>query len=75
MRRIKVLIATVAVLAVMVMAAAPALAGHGYEWTDWWQWRNTDWWCTSLWYHDSHREWSLEMLVCWHPEEDLWVWP
>lgn len=76
MHRIKLILATVAALAVMMLvAASPALALHGWEWTNWERWQATDWWCSELWFHDYVGFWSLEQMICWHPEEELWVWP
>ncbi len=68
------LIFGVGVIAALTMAAAavPALASHGYEWTDWEQWRDTDWWCSSLWFHDDEDMWTWEDWICWHPELGFW---
>ncbi len=56
----------------MVAAASPALAEHGWELTPWEQWGDTDWWCSSIWYHDDEGNWSWEDLICWHPEHGFW---
>ena len=67
MKRITLIFATVATMAVMIVAAAaPALADHGYEWTEWWQWRDTSWWCSTLWYHDEDHEWTMEYMFCYN---------
>jgi hypothetical protein len=76
-RRIKLILVTVAAIAVMMVAAAsPALAEHGWEWTAWWQWGDTNWWCSAAWFHDSEDEWSFESLFCFNTETgDVWTWP
>ncbi len=77
MKRIKLILAMVAAIAVMMVAAAsPALASHGWVWTPWWQWEDTDWWCTSLWFHDENDEWSFDRIFCVNTETgDNWWWP
>ncbi len=71
MKRIKLILATVAALVVMMLAAVPALAQH-YEWTDWEQWGDTDWWCSSLWSWDEEDGWDWVDWICWHPEHGFW---
>ncbi len=75
MKRIKLVLVTVVAIAVMAASASPALARHGWEWTEWWQWGNTNWWCSALWHHGSGGNWSFEQLVCWHPRHGFWNWP
>jgi hypothetical protein len=76
-KRITLILATVATMAVMILAAAaPALADHGYEWTDWWQWRDTNWWCSTLWAHDDDDGWDQEYMFCYNVETgNSWTWP
>jgi hypothetical protein len=76
-KRVKPVLVTVAAMAVMMVAAAsPALASHGWEWTPWWQWGDTDWWCTSLWFHDENDEWGFDRIFCANTETgDAWWWP
>lgn len=76
MKRIKVILATVAAVALMLLAASPALASHGWEGTAWEQWEDSDWLCSALWFHDDQDEWHFEELVCFNTEtKDLWSWP
>ena len=77
MKRIKLIFATVAAMAVMIVAAAvPAFASHGYEWTEWWQWRDTNWWCSTLWVHDEDDEWSQDAMFCYNVNTgNIWTWP
>ncbi len=77
MKRIALIFATVITMAVMLVAAtAPAFARHGYEWTEWWQWGNTRWWCSTLWFHDKDREWSQEAMFCYNVRTgNIWTWP
>jgi hypothetical protein len=74
-KRIKVILATVAAVALMLLAASPALAS-GWEGTAWEQWEDSDWLCSALWFHDDQDEWHFEELVCFNTEtKDLWSWP
>ena len=75
MKRITLIFATLVTMAVMIVAAAgPALADHGYEWTDWWQWRDSNWWCSTLWYHDDDNEWSNGGMFCFNTRtEEVWT--
>ena len=78
MKRIKLILTTVAATVVMMVAAAsPALAEHGWYWTGWWQWtEGSAWWCSSGWVHDENDEWNLEALFCYNTDNGrLWTWP
>jgi hypothetical protein len=76
-KRIMLILATVVTMAVMIVAAtAPALADHGYEWTEWWQWRDSNWWCSTLWFHDEDDGWDQEAMFCYNVETgNIWTWP
>jgi hypothetical protein len=76
-KRVKLILGTVAVMAVMMLAAvSPAVASHGWEWTDWWQWGSSDWWCSSGWFHDENDDWSLKAMVCFNTDTgEWWTWP
>ena len=76
MQRIKLIFATVVIMAMtLVAAAAPAVADHGYEWTDWWQWRDTNWWCSTLWLHEDG-EWTQDAMFCYNVNTgNIWTWP
>jgi hypothetical protein len=79
-RTIKLVLATVgaaaAMLAAMLSAAAPAAADHGWEWTAWWQWEGSPWWCSSGWFHDENDEWNLEAIFCYDTETgEVWTGP
>ncbi len=77
MPRVKVVLATVAAVAGMLVAAAsPASASHGWEWTPWWQWGDTAWWCDALWFHDENDQWGFDRIYCFNTKtEDDWWWP
>ncbi len=72
----KILMLVVAAM-LMVAAVSPALAGHGWEPTDWWQWsEDSDWWCMGWWYHDENDDWTFESLLCYNTESgEYWSWP
>ncbi len=72
MRRIKLILATVAAMAVMMVAAvSPALADHGWWFSDWYEWGDSDWWCYDAWEHDS--DWDYEYTACWHEDYGWWI--
>ena len=76
MKRITLILATVATMAVMILAAAAPALAHSYEWTDWWQWRDTNWWCSTLWFHDHDDGWEQEAMFCYNVRTgDYWNWP
>ena len=78
MKRLKLILATIAATAVMMVAAAsPALAEHGWYWTEWWQWgEGSSWWCSSGWFHDENDEWNVEAVFCYNTDNgELWTWP
>ena len=71
-KRIKLLLATIAAMAVMLMAvASPALANHGWWFSDWWRWQDTNWWCYSAWEH-TDAGWDFVYVACWHTEAEVW---
>ena len=74
--RQKIVMFVVAALLMVAAAAPPALASHGWEPTDWWQWPGSDWWCMGWWFHYEDDEWVLESLICYHPDTgEYWSWP
>ena len=73
MRRIKLILATVAAMAVMMVAAvSPALADHGWWFSDWYEWGD-DWWCYDAWEHEPDGEWDYEYTACWHEDYGWWI--
>jgi hypothetical protein len=64
-KRIMLIFATVATMAMMMVAATvPALADHRndteYVWTEFIQWRDTNWYCSYLWeWHGSWDYWGM----------------
>ncbi len=72
MKRIKLVLATVAAMAVMMVAASPALAHHGWWFSDWWRWDDTRWWCYTGWEHEEDG-WDFEFIACWHPDHGWWI--
>ncbi len=71
MRRIRLILATVAVLAVMMVAAvSPALADHGLWESGWYEWGDSGWWCYEVWEHGW--DWDLEYFVCWNEDTGEW---
>ena len=74
MSRIKLILATVTAVAVMMVAAAsPALADHGWWFSDWYEWGDSDWWCYDAWEHESDGEWDYEYTACWHEDYGWWI--
>ncbi len=73
MGRIKLILATVAAMAVMMVAAvSPALADHGWWFSDWYEWGD-DWWCYDAWEHEPDGEWDYEYTACWHEDYGWWI--
>ena len=72
MKRIKLILATVAAIAVMMVAASPALADHGWWFSDWWELGDSGWWCFTAWEHEEEG-WTFEFIACWHPEHEWWI--
>ncbi len=73
MKRIKLVLATVAAMVVMIVAAvSPAVADHGWWVSGWYEWGD-GWWCYEAWEHESDGEWDLEYWVCWHEDYGFWV--
>ncbi|MDP8951568.1 MAG: hypothetical protein M3N18_04910 [Actinomycetota bacterium] len=72
----KILMLVVAAM-LMVTTAVPALASHGWEPTNWWQWEEgSDWWCMAWWYHDEADDWTFDSMLCYNTETgDYWSWP
>ncbi len=70
MKRIKLILATVAAMAVMKVAAvSPALADHGIEWeTFWWD----EWFCWIAWEHESDGDWDIDWYGCVNEETREW---
>ena len=70
MRRIKLILATIATMALMIIATAPpAMANHlPDEWEVFW-WG--DWWCVTQWEQRHDESWRVEFFGCWHP---VWGW-
>ena len=67
MRRIKLMLATVAALAMMTMAATPAAANHLPNVWEWWE-AGDDWWCLIEWEQNHDESWEIEFFGCWHPD-------
>ena len=73
MRRAKLILATVAAMAVMMVAAvSPASAGHGLWFSNWWYWGG-GWWCYTAWEHENDGEWDYEYTACWHRYYGWWI--
>jgi hypothetical protein len=74
-KRITLIFATLVTMAVMmVAAAAPAFASHGWEWTEFVQWRDTHWYCSYLWNHDEDENWNYEGMWCYNDRTgDTWT--
>jgi hypothetical protein len=73
-KRIKLILATVAAMAVMMVAAvSPALADHGWWFSDWWELGDdSGWWCYTAWEHEEDG-WDFEYIACWHPDHGWWI--
>ena len=72
----KILMLVVAAMLMVAAAAPPALASHGWEPTEWWQWGDSSWWCTGWWYHGEDEGWTFESMTCYDTETgEYWSWP